>query len=72
MSLRLILIIILIIAAIATFPVWPFSRGWGVSPVSVIVAVILFVRLLWALGVVALRGVENAIDVAVRTEEAST
>lgn len=72
MTIWLLLLIILIFAAIATFPVWPYSRGWGVSLVSVIVAVVLFVRLLWALGVVALRGVENAIDVAVRTEEAST
>lgn len=71
MTIWLILLIILIFAAIAAFPVWPYSRGWGVSPVSIMVAVILFVILLWALGVVELRGVEEAVDDITPTEEGS-
>ncbi|CAN5768940.1 hypothetical protein BH23CHL2_BH23CHL2_27050 [soil metagenome] len=62
MTLWAILLIILLFVAIAAIPAWPYSRGWGVSPVSIVVAAILFVVLLWALGIVELQGVEEAID----------
>lgn len=62
MTLWAILLIILLFVAIAAIPAWPYSRGWGVSPVSIVVAAILFVVLLWALGIVELQGVEDAID----------
>lgn len=62
MTLWMVLLIILILTLIATVPVWPYSRGWGVSPVSIVFAAILLVVLLWALGLVELRGVEEAVD----------
>ncbi len=62
MTIWMVLLIILILALIATVPAWPYSRGWGVSPVSIVFAAILLVLLLWALGIVELRGVEEALD----------
>lgn len=62
MTIWLVLLILLILTLIATVPVWPYSRGWGVSPVSIVMAAILLVVLLWALGLVELRGVEEAVD----------
>jgi len=62
MTLWAILLIILFFALIAAIPAWPYSRGWGVSPVGVVAATFLFVILLWALGIVELQGAEDAID----------
>jgi hypothetical protein len=60
MTLWALLLIILFFAVIAAIPAWPYSRGWGVSPVGVVAAAFLFVILLWALGLVELRGAEEA------------
>ena len=62
MTLWAILLIILLLAAIASIPAWPYNRGWGFSPVGIVVAAFLLVVLLWALGIVELRGVEEAVD----------
>lgn len=62
MTLWAILLIVLFFALIAAIPAWPYSRGWGVSPVGVVAAAFLFVILLWALGFVELRGAEEAIN----------
>lgn len=62
MTIWMVILIVLILALIAVVPVWPHSRGWGVSPVSIVFAAILLVALLWALGLVELRGVEDAVD----------
>ncbi len=62
MTIWMVLLIVLILALIAVVPVWPYNRGWGVSPVSIVFAAVLLVLLLWALGLVELRGVEEAVD----------
>jgi hypothetical protein len=47
---RLILIIILVLLLVGSFPVWPYSAGWGYYPTGglsllvIIVIVILFAR----------------------------
>jgi hypothetical protein len=56
------LLILLVLALIAAIPAWPYSRGWGFSPFSLVAAACLLVVLLWALGLVELRGVEEAVN----------
>jgi hypothetical protein len=47
---RLILIIVLVLLLVGSFPVWPYSTGWGYYPTGgvsllvIIVVVILFAR----------------------------
>jgi len=47
---RLILIILLVLLLVGSFPVWPYSTGWGYYPTGglslllIIVVVILFAR----------------------------
>jgi hypothetical protein len=47
---RLLLIILLVLLLIGSFPVWPYSTGWGYYPTGgftvllIIVVVILFAR----------------------------
>lgn len=72
MTIWLVILILLILTLIATVPVWPHSRGWGISPVSIVLAAILLVVLLWALGLVELRGVEEAVDDADDVEPTET
>ena len=48
----IILIILLVILLVASVPTWPYSRGWGYSPSSIILAVVLILLLLWLLGVI--------------------
>jgi len=49
-SMRLILIILLVLLLVGSFPVWPYSAGWGYYPTGglsllvIIVVVILFAR----------------------------
>ncbi|HLT19547.1 MAG TPA: DUF3309 family protein [Thermomicrobiales bacterium] len=62
MTLWAVLLIILLFVAIAAIPAWPYNRGWGFSPVGIVLAAFLFVILLWALGFVELRGAEEAVD----------
>lgn len=49
MTLGTILLIVLILLLIGAFPAWPYSSGWGYSPISVvglvlIVVIVLLVR----------------------------
>ncbi len=69
MTLWAVLLIVLFFAMIAAIPAWPYSRGWGVSPVGVVLAAFLFVILLWALGFVELEGAEEAINEIAPTSE---
>ena len=48
MSLVMILLIVLVIASLGSFPTWPHSRGWGYGPSGGfgLVVVILVVLLL--------------------------
>ena len=62
MTIWLIVLLLLFLVLIAAVPVWPHSRGWGISPISIVIALILLVLLLWALGIVEFRGVEEAVD----------
>ena len=62
MTLWAVFLIILLFVAIAAIPAWPYNRGWGFSPVGIVLAAFLFVILLWALGFVELRGAEEAVD----------
>jgi hypothetical protein len=52
MSTRTLLLIILILLLIGSFPTWPYSSGWGYYPTSGIGLVLLIVLILWLLGVV--------------------
>jgi hypothetical protein len=69
MTLWAVLLIVLLFALIAVVPAWPYSRGWGASPLGIVAAAFLFIILLWALGIVELQGAEDAIDELVPTEE---
>lgn len=52
MSTRTLLLIILILLLIGSFPTWPYSSGWGYYPTGGIGLVLLIVLILWLLGVV--------------------
>jgi hypothetical protein len=47
---RLLLIILLVLLLVGSFPVWPYNMGWGYYPVGgfglllIIVVVVLFAR----------------------------
>lgn len=47
---RLILIILLVLLLVGSFPVWPYSTGWGYYPTGgfsvllIIIVVVLFAR----------------------------
>jgi len=69
MTLWAVLLIVLLFAAIAAIPAWPYSRGWGVSPLGVVAAAFLFIILLWALGLVELQGAEEVLDEITPTTE---
>ena len=62
MTIWALFLIILLLVLIATIPAWPHSRGWGYSPVGIVLAALLFVVLLWGIGVVELRGVDDATN----------
>lgn len=46
MTLTTLLLIILILALIGTLPAWPYSRGWGYSPVTVILVILIILIVL--------------------------
>lgn len=48
MDVGTILLIILILLLIGAIPTWPYSRGWGYGP-SGIVGIILVIVLVWLL-----------------------
>ena len=47
---RLILVIILILILIGSFPVWPYSAGWGYYPTGGIGLVLLIVIIVMLIG----------------------
>lgn len=42
----LILLIVLIVLLIGTLPSWPYSRGWGYSPISFLAVILIVILLL--------------------------
>jgi len=50
MSLVMILLIVLVIASLGSFPTWPHSRGWGYGPTGGLGLVLLVVVVLLVLG----------------------
>jgi hypothetical protein len=45
-----ILIIILILILVGTFPSWPYSRGWGYGPSGVVGLILVILLILLLLG----------------------
>ena len=50
MSVGLVLLIILILLLVGTFPTWPHSAGWGYGPSGVLGVVLIVVLILLLLG----------------------
>ncbi|PYX05122.1 MAG: DUF3309 domain-containing protein [Acidobacteria bacterium] len=49
---RTILLIILIILLVGALPTWPYSSGWGYYPSSGLGFILLIVLILWLMGVI--------------------
>jgi hypothetical protein len=47
-----ILLIILILALVASVPTWPYSRGWGYYPTGGLGTLLVILLILWLLGVI--------------------
>lgn len=45
-----ILLIILLLLSVGSFPIWPYSRGWGYYPSSGLGLILLIVLILFLLG----------------------
>ncbi len=45
-----ILIVLLILLLIGAIPTWPYSRGWGYSPVSILTIILIIILILALLG----------------------
>jgi len=45
-----ILIVLLVLLLIGAFPTWPYSRGWGYSPVSIVTVILVVILILALLG----------------------
>ncbi len=50
MSVGLILLIILILLLIGSFPSWPYSRGWGYGPSGIVGVILIIVIILLLMG----------------------
>lgn len=50
MTLPTLLLIILIVFLVAGLPTWPYSRGWGYYPSSILGTVLIIVLILMLLG----------------------
>ncbi|HEU5327195.1 MAG: DUF3309 family protein [Thermomicrobiales bacterium] len=50
----LIIIIVLVILLVASVPAYPYSRGWGYSPVGGVAAILVILILLWLFGVISI------------------
>lgn len=48
----LILLIVLVLLLIGSFPAWPYSRRWGYGPSGSLGTILLIVLILFLLGVV--------------------
>jgi hypothetical protein len=49
---RLLILIILIILLLGALPTWPYSSGWGYYPVGGLGTILIIVLLLFLLGVI--------------------
>ncbi len=49
---NLVLLIILIILLIGALPTWPYSSGWGYYPSGGLGTILLIIIILWLLGVI--------------------
>ena len=49
--LTLILVIVLVILVIGAIPAWPYSSGWGYSPMGLLGLILVIVLILWLLGI---------------------
>ncbi len=45
-----ILIVLLILLLIGAVPTWPYSRGWGYSPMSILGVILIVILILALLG----------------------
>lgn len=54
MSLTLLLLIVLVILIIGSAPAWPYSRGWGYAPGSILAVILLILLLLYLTGNLAI------------------
>ncbi len=50
MSLAVLLLILVVILIVASAPAWPYSRGWGYRPGSVLAVILLILLLLYLTG----------------------
>jgi hypothetical protein len=46
----ILLLVILLLLSIGSFPAWPYSRGWGYYPSSGLGLILLIILILWLLG----------------------
>lgn len=46
----IILLIILLLLTVGSYPSWPYSRGWGYYPSGGLGTILLIVLILWLLG----------------------
>lgn len=45
-----ILLIVLIVLLIGAIPTWPYSSGWGYGPSGILGTILIIVLILWLLG----------------------
>ena len=50
MSLTTLLLIILLVLVLASFPAWPYSRTWGDGPAGLLGTVLVVLLILYLLG----------------------
>jgi len=46
----IVLLVILLLLSIGSYPAWPYSRGWGYYPSSGLGLILLVVLILWLMG----------------------
>jgi hypothetical protein len=46
----ILLLVILLLLSIGSYPAWPYSRGWGYYPSSGLGLILLVILILWLLG----------------------
>jgi len=50
MSLTVLLLILIVVLIVASAPTWPYSRGWGYRPGSVLAVILVILLLLYLTG----------------------
>lgn len=46
-----IILIVLVLLILAAIPAWPYSAGWGYSPVGILALILIIFLVLWLLGI---------------------